>query len=138
MKDNHSPKHVLHAFLAAGWILVAAVLALYVLPTPWDGLGGRDFRPHGANLFVLLVASGLALRYAFRWSWISLLGGLVIIEVATLLLIGHFSGSEGADLLTSFNLRWLAFVNIFIAIPWLVGVASGSWLLRYKGSRARG
>lgn len=125
-------RHAFRAFLAAVWILLAAVIALYVIPAPWQGMGGRDLRPQGSSLFVLLLSSSMILRYTFRWSWYSLLGGLALVEVITLVLIGYFSGSGGADLLSPFNLRSLLFANIFLAIPWLAGAAIGSWALRYK------
>lgn len=129
MTIHNSSRHALCAFLAAIWILLAAVLALHVIPAPWQGLGGRDLRPQGTTLFVLLIISSMVLRYIFRWSWLSLLGGLALVEVIVLLLIGYFSG---ADLLSPFNLRSLLFANIFIAIPWLIGITVGSWALWYK------
>lgn len=132
MTVGNLPRHTICTFLAAIWILLAAALALFVIPAPWQGLGGRDLRPQGTSLFALLLISGAALRYTFRWHWLSLLSGLALVEVFALLVIGYFSGSDGANLLSPFNLRSLLFVNIYVAIPWLTGVAVGSWALQYK------
>lgn len=129
---------VFRAGLVAAWIVFAALLSALLVPLVWEGLGGRDFRPAGVVLAVVLVTSAAVFRLRLGWSWGSLLGGLALIEVIALGLIAYFSGETGPDLLSEFNLLWLAYINIFIGLPWIFGAAVGSVGMRSKRQLARG
>lgn len=120
-------QHLRRAGLAAAWILFATMTALYAANPLWQSEGGRDFRPAGTVLAIILVASAAVLRIRLRWSCASLVGGLALIEGLALLTIGYFSGT---DLFSTRNLRWLASINIYIGLPWIIGVAIGSGILR--------
>ncbi len=111
---------------AAAWILFSAFLALYVISNPWEGAGERDFRPPATVFAIILFVSAMAFRVWLRWSWVALLGGLAITEIFTLWIIAYFSGAE---LFSLFNLRWLLYINIYIALPWLAGAAIGSGII---------
>ena len=137
MSSSRISKILLCAFLVAVWLLIATLIAL-VLPAPWQGLSGRDFRPQGASLSLILLASGMAFRYFLRWPWSSLILGLVAVEIFALLVIGNFSGATGSELLSRFNLDWLAFVNLFIGLPWVAGVGIGELVVRLKARSVRG
>jgi len=118
-------RYFLRAGLAALLILLAA-LVVVVAPSLWAGAGGRDFRPQGTLLAGILLVGGAALRLVSGWPLAVLAGGLLLVEVVALLLIGYFSGLTGWNLLDPFNLRWLAYVNLFIGAPWIAGGALGA------------
>lgn len=138
MSMNQEAKAIQRTFYVVFWLLFAALLATIVASTTHIGSGGRDFRPLGFVLSLILLSSGMAFRYIARWSWSSLVSGLAIVEVLALLVIGYFSGSDGADLFSQFNLRWLAAVNVFLGLPWFCGVGLGEALLHFTASRGRG
>lgn len=128
MAANRVASLLVRAFLVALW-LVAATFTALALPPPWEGVGGRDFRPQGATLAVILFASALLVRYALRWSWLPILLGLAGVDLLALVVIAQFSG---ASLLDPFNLRWWALVNLFIGLPWLAGAAAGEIAVRLR------
>lgn len=128
---------LVRAGLAAAWMLLAAVIALYVIPPPWEPASGRDFRPSGAVLAVILLISAAVFRFRLHWSLASLGGGLALIEALSLVTIGYFSsGDLFHNLFSAFNLWWLAFINRFIGLPWVAGIAIGSGMLWLKHRRA--
>jgi hypothetical protein len=66
------------------------------------------------------------------WSWFSLLGGLAVVEAISLLTVGYFSGAMGPELLSPFNLLWLAYINLVLGLPWILGAAIGSVVVQSK------
>lgn len=132
MSNHRSSRILLRSVLVGAWLLAAVFVAVVLIPAPWEGTGGRDFRPQGVSLSVLLLASGVVVRYGLRWPWLPIFLGLLAVELLALLTIGYFSGSSGAELLSAFNLRWFAFINLFIAAPWLAGAGIGEAVWRFK------
>lgn len=114
-------------------MLLIAALSV-ALPGLWGGAGGRDFRPQATNAAVLFFAFAIILRRKFLWRAGDFLFALFFIEAITLAVIGHFSGSQGLDSFDYFNLHWLAFMNLFIGLPWLGGYALAVlWPKRREG-----
>lgn len=138
MTAHRNSKAIRRTFYVVLWLLLAAILAALAASSMHVSSSGRDFRPHGVALSLILLASGSFFRYIANWPWSSLIAGLVIVECLTLFIIGYFSGSLGTDLFSPFNLRWLSAVNLFLGLPWLCGAGLGEALIRYKAGRARG
>lgn len=106
-----------------GTLAIVAVAA--ALPGLWSGQGGRDFRPQALNAAVLLFAFAWVLARKFHWRVGDCFLTLFLVEVLSLFVIGHFSGSHGIDY---FNLQWLGFLNLFVGLPWLGGfVVAALW-----------
>jgi hypothetical protein len=134
MTHRGSLKLLLRATLCVVLIFTAASLALFVLPAPFEGQGGRDVVPQGITLAALLLLLPIILRVYLRWDVASLLAGLMLVEACILGLVGYYSGSW--NLLSSFNLNWIASVNLFVGAPWLAGIAVGS-ALRWHAARRK-
>ncbi len=129
---------LLQSGLAAAAIVACAAVAL-LLPPLWTGISGRDFRPQATAMAILLVVAAIGLRRGLRWPVMPLVLGLAAIELLTLLVIAAFSGYGGTGLLDEFNLLWLAYMNLFIGLPWLLGLVAGSiWLRRAAAARQPG
>lgn len=111
------------AGFVAVWIFVAAVIAVFIGPALWHGEGGRDFRPVGVVLASILFFSAAVFRAKLRWPMGSLLGGLGIIELITLLGITYFSG---VGLWDSTNLHWFIGLNVGVGLPWILGLLAGA------------
>lgn len=119
--------------------MVLCVVAASLLPAPWQGISGRDFRPQATTMAVLLALLALFLRGKLRWRPANLVGALLIMEIAILLLISYFSGYGGRQLVNGFNLSWLLFLNIFVGLPWLAGLATGQlWIIIADRRRGAG
>jgi hypothetical protein len=119
------------ATVAFGTIL-CAVLS-FLVPLLQHGSLSRDFRPQAFTMGALIVGLSFALRCRFRWRVIDVVLGLLVVEFMALSIIGYFSGSTWLHLFHPFNLRWLAFMNLFMGLPWLLGFGFGSlWLIYSK------
>lgn len=130
--------HIIHTVIATLAMILCAVAATF-LPQLWQGMSGRDFRPWGVLMALLILLVAVVLRGCLRWPVSELLASLVCAEVFTLCVIAHFSGFTGLELFDPFNISWLGAMNMFIAVPWLVGLLGGSLFLRVrqKGSHDR-
>lgn len=104
----------------------ACVVAAGLAWLPFGNRLGRDLRPAATTAGLLVLAFGILVRRHLGWRFRDFLGAAVAAEVALLLLVSHFSGASGARLLDPFNLRWWAFLNLFVGLPWLGGYVLGS------------
>ena len=123
--------HIIRTAIGTVAMILCAVAATF-LPQLWHAVSGRDFRPWGAMLALLIFVVGVVLRAGLRWTLIELVASLVCAEVFALCVISHFSGFTWLEIFDSFNLRWLGTTSVFIAAPWLVGLLVGSVLLRVR------
>ena len=124
-----------HIFARPAAVAVSTILcavASFLVPLSQHRSIGRDFRPQALTMGALIAVLSFALRYKFLWRLGDVVSGLLVVEFITLSMIGFFSGSTWLHLLDPFNLRWLAGMNLFIGLPWLVGFGFGSLLLRYS------
>src|SRR6476660_9399586 len=112
---------IVHTLVATVAMILCAVAATF-LPSLWRGVSGRDFRPWGTTMAILILLVAVALRGGFRWRVGEFLASLVCAEIFTLGVIAHFSGFTWLELFDSFNLSWLGTMSLFIAVPWLVGL----------------
>jgi hypothetical protein len=120
--------------LAVIGILTCSVIAA-VLPPLWQGISGRDFRPQATVMAVLILIVSSTFRGFLRWRILNLIGALCIVEILTLTIISYFSGYTGMRILNAFNLEWLAYMNIFIGLPWVLGLGAGSIRLIIRRKR---
>lgn len=104
-------------------------------PGLWPGLSGRDFRPQATNAGTLILVVSCVLRYRFKWTNLQMLICMVPTQFIILLCIAHFSGFAGTELLDAFNLGWLWYLDLFICVPWMIGMFIGSIVLREKASK---
>jgi hypothetical protein len=123
--------HIIHTVIGTLAMILCAVAAT-LLPPLWQGVSGRDFRPWGVLMALLILMVAVVLRVRFRWPVTELLASLLCAEVFTLCVIAHFTGFTWLELFDRFNLSWLATMSMFIAVPWLVGLLSGSLFLRVR------
>lgn len=115
----------------AMFLCALAVGAVISFVPVWPGHSGRDFRLPGAMMAVLFFVAGFVLRARFRWPVVDLLASLVCAEAIALCVIAGFSGGLALeDIFQTFNLWWLGTVSLFIAPPWLAGLAVGSLMAR--------
>jgi len=113
--------------IAVAVICMAVCVAVAILLPPlWEGTGGRDFRPQATLMALLLFLTSALFRGCLRWSPLGLVLALLVFEIATLLIVGYFSGYTGARVFNLFNLAWLAYMNLFTGLPWLAGLGLGS------------
>jgi|SRR5690349_14386396 len=113
---------------AVAMILCAG--AAILLPPLWRGMSGRDFRPQATAMAILIFGFAIAARRGLRWSAVDFIGSVLPIEFLTLVIVGSFSGFSGSAILDRFNLEQLAFLNLFVALPWFAGLGVGSVWLR--------
>ena len=92
---------------------------------------GRPIVQGGGILALLLLAFAIFLRRTCRLSLWVMVVSLMLAECLTLAIIGSFSGYVWGEILDSFNLEYLAFLNLFIGPPCVLGMVIGtSWLKR--------
>ena len=127
--------HIIHTLIGTLAMILCAVAASF-LPALWQGASGRDFRPWGAMMAILILLVAVVLRTGFRWPVVEFLASLFCAEVFTLCVIAHFSGFTWVEIFDRFNLRWLGSINVFFAVPWLAGLLVGSLLLRVRQRRS--
>ena len=104
-------------------LTVGAMLAFAPVAPLFDGPG---LRLPGMVMAAAMCGLAFALRVGLRWPTIDLMTSLVAAEMLALCIIGLFSGLTGPHLFDNFNLRWLARASVFVAPPWLAGLALGS------------
>ena len=118
-------------------ILICAVVA-NVLPPLWPGVSGRDFRPQAIVMGIMLFILSTLLRGAAKWHWVNLVAALAIVEIITMAIISYFTGYTGLETFDTSNLQWLAFMNKYIGLPWLLGLGIGSLWMMKKGQIGAG
>ena len=121
----------IHTVLTVIAMVLCAAAGIFIPPF-WQGVSGRDFRPQAATMAVLILILGVVFRRALRWHVLDFVFGLVAAEFLTLCVIAHFSGFTGVELFHWFNLSWLAFMSLFVGLPWLVGLGVGSIWLKFS------
>jgi hypothetical protein len=78
---------------------------------------------------VLILVCAIVFRRVLRWHVLDFVLGWFAAEFVTLCVIAHFTGFTGLEVFNHFNLSWLAFMSLFVGLPWLVGLGIGSlWL----------
>ena len=123
--------HLLHTFIATVLFIACSVVANF-LPPLWQGVGGPNFRPQATTMAILILLSAVALRARLRWPAVDFVASLLCAEVVTLCVIAYFSGFTWLEIFDSFNLSWLAGMNVFIGAPWLLGLLIGSLLMKLR------
>ena len=122
-------------------ILVAAMSACVWVavfhPPLWQPTSAHDTLPRGANMAVFIFFLALILRGGFRWSVIELMISLLWAPFVAFLVINHFVGMTWSENIASFNLRELLRMSVFIGAPWLLGVLSGSLVLKGRDRFSR-
>jgi hypothetical protein len=116
--------------------VLGMILCAYAgfLTTPlWHLTNGRDIRPQATTTGVLILVFAVVVRRAFRWRASDFILGLLAVEAIVIRLIAHVSGLSGFEAL---DLSWLAFINLFIGLPWLLGLGAGSLWLKCSGRDA--
>jgi hypothetical protein len=108
-------------------LIIGALLAFLIV-----GDTGRDFRPAACGMAILLLLVATALRGFLHWYAADLLLPLGVVEFLTLGGIQFFSGC--LSLFDAFNLQWLVSMNLFIGLPWVIGLGLGT-LIGRKTSR---
>lgn len=109
--------------------MIACGFAAGYLPTLWSGVSGRDFRPWGATLAILIFLLAVFLRGCLKWEGAVFAGSLICVEIFALCVISHYTGFVWWEIFEPFNLQWLLTMNVFFAAPWAFGVMAGSlWL----------
>jgi len=114
-------------------VLLCVVVSLF-LPAFWEGINSRDFRPNATNAGILIFIFAIILRLGYRWPAKVLVLSIIPVLVLTLLCIASFSGYTGTDLFHSFNVEWFVYLNRFIGLPWLAGIAVASIVLSRKNN----
>lgn len=106
--------------------LLAAV-ALHALIGSW----GRDPRPAGAFMAIALAAAAFLLSgwRAHRAS--DLIVALFVAELLFIAAIGWFADG-GLPHLGGFFFSWFIPGSLFLALPWLIGMALGAYVRRRR------
>jgi len=110
--------------------IIACLLAAMVL-SALVGSSGRDPRPAAIFMAIFLVAAAF---YLSRWRAHrvrELIVALLIAELFFVAAIGWFA-SGGLPRFDSFFFSWFIAGNRFLALPWLVGVALGTYTRRRR------
>lgn len=92
---------------------------------------GRDIRPASGLLAILLVVTVI-----WRIGWqrdriIESLMALVVVELLFVAAIGWIAYG-GVPRLDSFFFSWFVPGNLFVALPWLLGIGMGTWFSRRR------
>jgi hypothetical protein len=88
--------------------------------------------PAGVIAALLLIAFAIFLRRICRMSLWVMVTALILVECMVLSSIcGDQYRQDRLDVLDPFNLQWLAFMNLSIGLPWVLGMVIGNiWLKR--------
>ena len=110
--------------------IILCAVAASLLPPLWPGESGRDFRPQAIVMGIILFIMAALFRGRMKWHWSNLIAALAIIEIITLAIISYLTGYTGLEIFDTSNLQWMAFMNKYIGLPWLLGLGLGSlWLM---------
>lgn len=130
---------VLRVATALASIIACLLVALLVAGALQDLLGrhwGRDLRPVGAFMAIALVAAAF---YLSRWRAHRVRELIVALFIAELLYVAAVVWFAGGGLLAilrfgHFFFSWFIGGNLFLALPWLIGMALGAYLRRRKST----
>lgn len=128
--------NILGRAIIANCGIAFVIFSASFLPVSWLGISGRDFRPQVfvASFFILLLS--LAFRLKFKWSVSHLLLSLIPPQFIVLFLVSFFTGySISQIIVTPDLLLWLLLPNLFISLPWILGIFWGSYFLNRKKSK---
>jgi len=89
-----------------------------------QGSGGRDIHLLGIITGILLGLTSIGLTLKSRPTRFEMLSALLPVECLVILLTGYFIGSY--DLFSRLFAGWIIGLNLYIALPWLVGILIGS------------
>jgi len=89
-----------------------------------QGSGGRDIHLLGIITGILLGLTSIGLTLKSRPTRLEMLSALLPVECLVILLTGYFIGSY--DLFSRLFAGWIIGLNLYIALPWLVGILIGS------------
>jgi hypothetical protein len=109
-----------------GCVVAACFIGYFVFPNE------RVMLVYGGPILgILILAFVMFLRVKCRFPVGAMAVGLVLAECLTLATIGGCSGYVWGEILDSFNLEYFAFLNLFIGLPWVLGMVIGNiWLKR--------
>lgn len=129
-------KMLIRPVIANAAMVICFVIA-NLLPGLWTGMGGRDFRPQAFNAAILILAASIAMRCKLKWPILHMILYLIPTQLIVLISMSYFSGYHLFQILCSFDLfydflQWLLFVDLFIGVPWIMGVFIGSLILKMK------
>ena len=88
------------------------------------GSGGRNIHPLGIITGILLCLTSIGLALKSRPTRFEMLAALLPVECLVVFLTGYFIGSY--DLFSRLFTGWIIGLNLYIALPWLVGILIGS------------
>jgi len=133
----------MHRIIKIGFQLVIAnaVIALCIgiaarLPGLWTGSGGRDVIPQALTAAILILVVSTFIRIKLKWRNLNMILYLIPLQMLVLIGMSYFSGYSVLRIVFSFDLlldffQWLLLVDLFIAMPWVVGVFTGSFWLKH-------
>lgn len=133
VQDLNMKSRLINTVLATLSMILCAAASGYLAPLLWHGISGSGFYPPAMTMAILIFLLAVVFRRAFRWIILDFILGLLIVEVITLAVIADVTGLTGLETFDYANLLWLAFMNLFIGLPWLLGYGLGSLWLRYLG-----
>ena len=123
--------------LSANAVIFICIAAGSLLPSFWGDTGGRDFIPQTFNAGILILLVSFMIRSRFKWPGLHMILYLIPSQFIILFCMSYYSGYSLYQLFSSFDyfydfLQWLLLFDIFIAVPWIIGVLTGTLLLRIK------
>ena len=126
---------ILFQLLIANTVIFICIGIASVIPGLSTGTGGRDFLPQAfyAGIFILVVS--IQIRFKFKWPNLHMILYLVPSQFFVFIAMSYFSGYTIVQLLSSFDLfsdflQWLFFFDLFICVPWIMGVFISSFVLK--------
>jgi len=136
--------HLIRAAIAALGMFLCAVVGCFALLL-LQGVSGRSSLPFITTAVLILILA-VVLRRGFRWQVADFILGLVAAQVimvpVIVFLADLFSGFTWSQLpmfmlkAALITLMWLAFANVVVGLPWLLGWGLGSLWLRFSGRNA--
>jgi hypothetical protein len=115
------------ALIFACAICAYLIANLVDLVRPDTLIHGRDFRSTAWLAAALIALVGFWRSFKRRNSAMQMCYSLVLVEAMVVGLILFFSGNYVID---TFFLDWFMGINLFLAIPWLIGIGIGKSMSR--------
>lgn len=110
-------------------ILACVVIGFFLANSLLPSESGRDFRAAATIAGVFIGLFAILMRAKYRWTVKTLIFSLTPIEL--ILMFAIMSGS-GSYVIDAFNLRWFAGLNLYIMLPWFIGMGIGSGFIKDK------
>lgn len=108
-------------------LIFCILLAYLFCLIGWDlcqGSGGRDIHLLGIITGILLGLTSIGLTLKSRLTRLEMLSAIVPVECLLILITGYFIGSY--NIFSRFFAGWILGLNLYIALPWLLGMLIGS------------